>query len=84
VAVDAGGPAAIAAGVLVPLLVLAAGAFAFVRRSARAAAAANPPLLRAAAAGSPVRDLAAAAAGAVPANVSERASLLNAARGSTR
>ena len=87
-AVDAGGPAAIAAGVLVPLLVLAAGAFAFVRRSARAAAAANPPLLRAAAAGSPVRDLAAAAAaaaaGALPANVSERASLLNAARGSTR
>ena len=79
---NASGPGAIAAGVLVPLAVLAAGAVTLSRRLARVGSAANPPLLRSAAAGSPVRNLAAVVV--PPAGASERAALLNAARGSAR
>jgi hypothetical protein len=84
VAGGAASPGAIAAGVLVPLALLAAGGFVLSRRLA----AARRPLLPAVSpGGSPVRDLSAALAPAkyagagAGAALSERAGLLNAARG---
>jgi hypothetical protein len=71
---------AIAAGVLIPLALIAVGGFVLARRLA----ASHKPLPRAVvvASGSPVRDLTAALAPAkyAVAGASERASLLNAAR----